>query len=161
MARARVFGQPILLADYVVDTLPAGFNISGSAPEVAAKRRRPLPGRVPSILAKREDDGAAGFRGSRFQRFAHLFVSSNHQLHLLGFVDGRLFLHDVMAKAAEVVLEVVKAPRSVEFGILFFMAKRGSEAGAGLGSGSGVETDLEAFGVNIVGEGLHVRELGI
>ena len=124
---------------------------------VAAERGRPLPGRIPAVLAEREDDGAAG----GLESFGHLVVGGDHEAHLLGFVVGCLLLHDRFDEAAEVVLEVVDAPGGVHLCVLLLVAQRGDVTAAGLGSGAGVDADLEALGVDVVGEGLHVRELGV
>src|SRR4029079_18088632 len=44
---------------------------------------------------------------------------------------------------------------------LFFVAEGAFEVGAGLGSGRGVDAELEALGVDVVGECFHVGEFGI
>ena len=73
----------------------------------------------------------------------------------------RLLLHDGGNEAAQVVLEVIDAPVGIHLGVLFFVAERAFVVGAGLGAGRGVDAELEALGVDVVGERFHVRELGV
>ena len=157
MAGAGVGFEALLLAEDGVDAVPVGIDVAGGAPEVAAERGRPLPHGVPAVLAEREDDGAAG----GLEGFAHFVVGGHHEAHLLGLVVGRLLLHDRGDEAAEVVFEVVDAPGGVDFGVLLLVAERAVVAGAGFGAGAGVDADLEALGVDVVGEGFHVREFGV
>ena len=125
--------------------------------EVGADRGAPLPDRVPAVLAERVDDGTAG----GLEGLAHFVVGGDHQAHLRGFVVGRLGGHHRGAEAAEVVLQVVDAPGGVELGVLHLVVERGGEAGAGLGPGRGVDAELEALGVHVVGQRLHVGELRV
>ena len=67
-----------------------GLNVAGGAPQIAADAGRPLPDRVPAVLAERVDNGAAG----GLERLVHLVVGGDHQAHLRGLVVGRLLLHD-------------------------------------------------------------------
>ena len=76
-------------------------------------------------------------------------------------VVGGLLHHGVRDEGAEVVLEVVESPGGVCVGILLLVAEGGGVAGAGFVAGTGVEADFEALGVDVVGEGLHVREFGV
>src|ERR1019366_1111685 len=154
VARPRVFGQASLLADDVVNAAPIGPHVTGGAPEVAAEGGRPLPNRIPSVLAEGVDDRVVG----GLKGLAHLVVGGKHEVHPRGLVVRGLGQHDVLAKAAKVVLEVVDAPGSVELGVLDFVVQRGWVAGAGFASGSRVDAKLEALGVNVVGQSFHVRE---
>ena len=88
------------------------------------------PDRVPSILAKAIDDGPSSFG----ERLMHELVGVAHHLVLLRDVVGGFGKH-VLAIRAEVVFEVVHAPRGVEVGVLLLVAKRAAKVGAGLGSG--------------------------
>ena len=108
-----------------------GLDVAGGAPEVAAERGRPLPRRIPAVLAEGEDDGAAG----GFEGFGHFVVGGDHEAHLRGLVVGRLLLHHGGNEAAEIVLEVVDAPGGVEFGVLLLVAERTLVTGAGFGAG--------------------------
>jgi len=157
VAGAGVAGEAGLLLEQVVDAVPVGLDVAGGAPEVAAEGGRPLPDRIPPVLAEGKDDGAAG----GFERLGHLVIGCDHEAHLRGAVVGGLFFHHGRDEAAEVVLEVVDTPGGIEIGVLLLMAERGLVTAAGLGAGGGVNADFEALGVDVVGEGLHVRELGV
>ena len=113
----------------------------------------PLPDAVPAVLAETVDHGASGFDDG----LMHFLVGGAHHLVLFGGVVGGLLAH-VVAEAAEVVLEVVDAPGGVGVGVLLLVAERAFESGAGFGARGGVDAELEAFGVDVVGEGFHVGE---
>jgi hypothetical protein len=55
---------------------------------------------------------------------------------------------------APVFLEVVDAPGGVLAGVLVLVADGAGAAGAGLGADVGVDAELEALGVDVVGERL-------
>src|SRR5206468_3177328 len=67
-------------------------------------------------------------------------------------------LAQLFGVAAEIVFEVVDTPLGVVLGVHLFMAKTAFEACAGLCSWRGVDAELQAFAMNIVGERLHVWE---
>ena len=77
---------------------------------------------------KRIDDRPAG----GLERLVHFVVSGNHQPHLRGLVVGRLLLHHGRDEAAQVVLQIVDAPRGVKLRILHLVIQRARIAGAGL-----------------------------
>ena len=101
-----------------------------------ALRPRPRLRRAP--LAQREDDRPA----ARAQRLAHLRVRVARVLALA---------------AAPVVLEVVDAPRGVALRVLRLVVLRARPPGAGLRPRVGVDPELEALRVDVVGERLHPR----
>src|SRR6185295_2687960 len=65
--------------------------------------------------------------------------------------------------AAPVVLEVIDAPCCVLARILEFVAAAAGSSCASLGAGVGVDTELQALGVDIVGDGLDAvgKRLGV
>ena len=119
VAGAGIGFEALLLAEDGVDAVPVGIDVAGGAPQVAAQRGRPLPDRIPAVLAEREDDRPAG----GLQRLAHLVVGGDHEAHLRGLVVGRLLLHDRFDEAAQVVLQVVDAPRGVHLCVLLLVAQ--------------------------------------
>src|ERR1019366_4083855 len=90
-----------------------------------------------------EDDVAAG----RAQGQRHLLIRGSV---LSALVD--------LVAAAPVVFQVVDAPLGPSLGILCFVPVAGFISGAGPGTGSGIDAELEALGVDIVGQGFHVGE---
>ncbi len=82
-----------------------------------------------------------------------------HQLHLRRLVVGCLLGHDILTEAAQIVLQIIDAPVGIHLGVLLFMAERALELGACLGSRPGVNADLQPFGMDIVGQRLHVGKL--
>ncbi len=75
------------------------------------------------------------------------------------FRRTRIFHH--VAQAAQVVLQIVDAPVGICLSVLFFMAIAALIFCAGLGTRGGVNSQLQSFSVNVVGQGLHVRKLAI
>src|ERR1035437_7584789 len=84
VAGAGVTLQTGLVAGDRVNAVPIRSDVARRPPQVAANRWSPLPHRVPSVLAKREDDGPSG----RLESLVHLGVGSLHQPHLRGLVAG-------------------------------------------------------------------------
>src|SRR5271168_2864061 len=117
MAGPRVAFQSRLFAGDVVYALPARFHIAGGTPKVAAQRGRPLPRRIPAVLAERKHNGTA----RSLERLAHFVIGRNHQFHLRGLVMRSLLLHDLWDETAKVVFEVVEAPFCVGLGILLLV----------------------------------------
>src|SRR5580698_6949773 len=93
-------------------------DVACRAPQITAYFRPPLPYIVPSILAKAIDDGSPG----RNQRFVHLLVSRLlHFESLLTMLIACLLLHQ-LAKAAQIVFQIIDAPRGVHLRILILVS---------------------------------------
>src|ERR1035441_2100554 len=60
--------------------------------------------------------------------------------------------------SAPVVFEIVDAPGRVGLGVLFFVLVAALVAGAGLGTGRGIDAEFEALAVDVGGQRLHVGE---
>jgi hypothetical protein len=107
----------------------------------------PQPSRLgATVLAEAVNDGP--MRG--LESVAHLLVD--------GLEGWRVVLVDVEV-GAEIVLQVVDAPGGVGGGILLHVGEATLVVRAGLRAGAGVDADLQALGMHIVGEGFHVGEL--
>ena len=65
----------------------------------------------------------------------------------------------MLAVAAPVVLQVIKAPLGVTPRVQFLVLVAALVAGAGLRPGRGVKADLQALAVDVIGQRLHVGEL--
>ena len=151
MAGTCVPGESHLVEADLGHALPGIVDVARGAPEIAAHVGAPLPHIVPAVLAKAVDDGAAGLE----QCLMHFLVGLVHDLHLLCLIVGRLLAHD-LAKTAEVILQVVDAPLRIGLGVLLFMPIAARVLSAGFGPGTGVDADLQSFGVDVVGQRLHV-----
>ncbi len=121
-------------------------DVLADAPLVHAEIGGPLGDVRPAAMARVIDDGP--LRGD--QRRGH---AAHHALHL--------GLRRVLVRAAAVVLQVVDAPRREHRGVLGLVALAAGVARAGARAGAGVDAQLEAVGVRVVGEVPDaVRELG-
>ncbi len=121
--------------------LPVVADVTGGAPGVA-DRLRPVPRPGAAPLADAVEDRAAGL----LQGVAH------------GLVPGPGV--DALVVAV-VVLEVVDAPGRPQVGVLLLVAEPAGEAldVTGVVAGAGVDAELQALAVHVVGEGLDaVRE---
>src|SRR5206468_12576471 len=112
--------------------VPAVLDVAGAAPEVAHPLR-PEPGPGAPPLADAEHDRAA----APSQGTAHLPVG----------VAGVLALG-----VAPVVLQVVDSPLRVGARVLLLMALAAGPLLAGAGARVGVEAELEALPVHVVGQ---------
>ena len=90
----------------------------------------------------------------------HFFVGILHHLGSFCRIVGSLLLH-ILAEAAEVVFEIVEAPVRIGLGVLRFVTQAACVLGTSLRTGPGVDANLEALGVNVVGQRLHVGEFAI
>src|SRR5690606_2677205 len=115
--------------------VPAGVDVASGAPGVADVFG-PVPGFVIAPFTDAEQDRAASF----VQRIAHGGVGA----------DGV----DVFG-IAPVVFQVVDAPLGVGERVLIFMSAAAGVAGAGGVACVGVDTDLQTFGVNVIGQCFH------
>ena len=115
--------------------VPARINIAGGAPGVA-DILCPVPGFVVAPFADAEQDRPAG----GVQRVAHGGVGADG-VNVFGI--------------APVVFQIVDAPLGVGECVLVFVATAAGVAGAGGVAGVGVDADLQAFGVDIIGQGFH------
>src|SRR5580692_4065980 len=116
-------------------------DVACRAPQITAYFRPPLPYIVPSILAKAIDDGSPG----RNQRFVHLLVSRLlHFESLLTMLIAGLLFHQ-LAKAAQVILQVIDAPRGVHLCVLLLMPIATFVFGAGLRSWSRINSQLHSL----------------
>src|ERR1019366_7974033 len=106
----------------------------------------PFPYVAHAILASAEDDvvldGIEG-RAHHLVRLQELIVAG---------------MGSDLAVAAPVVFQVIKAPLGVAPRILFLVLEAALMAGAGLRAGRRIQSNLEAFAVDIGGKGFHVRE---
>src|SRR5437660_1046043 len=118
----------------IAEILPGVGDIAGRAPEIA-NVRGPEPGLVGAPLAEAEDDGAAG----GLQGVTH------------GGVGG---LSVFRAGVAPIVFEIVDAPGGVLESVLKFMAAAAGTLGASHGAGVGIDAKFQAFGMDVIGEGL-------
>src|SRR5215469_3200291 len=128
--------------------------ISRSPPEVAADVSSPTPDSVVAVLAQAIDDWTAGAS----QRIPHLDVGIYHDL-VSCFRRGRR-LH-LLAKAAQIVLQVVDSPRSIRLRVLFLVSEAPFELRAGLRAGRGINSKLETFAMDVVRQRLHIRKFAV
>ena len=86
-------------------------------------------------------------RPAAAKRVAHLLVDG---LHVVVRVE--------IARAAPIVLEIVDAPGGPGAGVLLLVGVAAFVAGAGVGSGRGIDADLETLAVDVIGQRFHVGE---
>ncbi len=86
---------------------------------------------------------------------AHSHTASHPYWHVV----GRLLLHHVLTKAAQVVLQIIDAPVGVHLGVLLFVPQRSRIARARLVSRARVDADLQPLRVHIIRKRLHVGKL--
>ena len=144
MTRAGVRSRRRLLVDVIQHAVPLVADIAGGAPQIAAYLRSPLLHAAQSVFAKAEHDGSLG----AFQSLSHLLID---RLKLFVFVDR--------TGAAPVVLQVIDAPGRVHLGVLLFIPVAARITAAGAWPRRRIDSDLQALGVHVVGERLHVGEL--
>ena len=120
---------------------PVVADIARGAPEIAARGRAPFADVLPSVLAQAENHRP--LRGA--QREPHLLI---RRFQLVGMVDLR--------RAAPIVFQVIDAPRRPRLRVLLFMPVAGKITGAGAGTGAGINPELEALRVDVIGQRLHV-----
>ena len=114
---------------------PVIVDIVGGSPGVASETS-PLGGVVDTPLAHGEEHGSVGL----------LDGVSNSGVSDLG---------NAAVGVAVIVLEVVDTPGGVGVDIDLLVTEGTGSASTGLVAGIGVETELEALGVDVVGESLH------
>jgi len=134
-------------------------NVVGGSPHLRSDLRAPLPGFSDAVLAEAVEDRPVG----GFESVAHLAVGVDH--HLEGGIGVAVVFCSELAHrilhGAEVVLEEVDAPAGVHLSVLNFVAEAAFVASTGLWSGRGVDAELEALGVDVVAERLHVGEAAV
>ena len=116
-------------------SVPEVDDVAGGPPEVA-DALSPFPGFGASPLADAEHDGASCL----LQCLAH---------HGVGGLGVRATV------VAEVVFQVIDACASIEQCILVFVAHAPRPSGAGMGTHAGIDAELKAFGVDVVGHVFH------
>ena len=134
--RARVFLEADLLVEDREHRLPGVADVARRPPELAAHKTSPLPGLVLTPLAKAEHDRPA----RRGERVAHRLVA----------LDGRAQL-----VVAVVVFEIVDAPPGERRRVRHLVVDTRRSLLARHGAGRRVDADLEALGVDVVGQPLH------
>ena len=131
----------LVLIEEVDEGTPAIGNITSGSPRVTSETS-PLGGIVDTPLAHGEEHGSVGL----LEGVGHGGVSD---------------LGVAAVGVAVIVLEVVDTPGGVGVGIDLLVTEGTGSASAGLVAGIGVETELEALGVDVVGESLHARGEGL
>ena len=125
----------LVLIEEVDEGTPAIRDIASGSPGVTSETS-PLGGIVDTPLAHGEEHGSVGL----LEGVGHGGVSD---------------LRDAAVGVAVIVLEVVDTPGGVGVDIDLLVTEGTGSASTGLVAGIGVETELEALGVDVVGESLH------
>ena len=151
MARPGKLLVPVLVKPDTGHAAPRIADVAGGAPAIAADLRAPFPHVAHAVLTEAENDVAILFAQGGVHDLVRL-----HQALALG---QRFVLHAVVG--APVVFEIVESPGGILLGVFLFVLPTGLEAGAGLGSGRGINPNFKAFGMDVIGQRFHVRELGV
>ncbi len=133
--------ERLVLVENRDEGAPLIRDIAGGSPGVTSETS-PLSGIVLAPLAHGEEHGSVGL----LEGVGHGGVSD---------------LGVAAIGVAVIVLEVVDTPGGVGVGIDLLVTEGTGSASAGLVAGIGVETELEALGVDVVGESLHARGEGL
>ena len=122
-------------------------DVAGGAPQMAADPPTPATDVEPAIFAQRIDDRPT----RRAQGGAHLVIAAHHRIGIGVEPFAR----------AEIIFQIIDAPGREGLRVLADMAVAALETGAGAGARRGIEAEFQAAGMNIGGQRLHVRELGV
>src|SRR4029079_3879370 len=127
-------------------------NIIGGAPQVSSDFLPPFPYGIDTVLANAVDNRPASLDES----VSHLCIGfAHHRRRLFGILLG-IVESDDWAKAAQVILQEIDTPRVIGLRILFLMAITALVARTRLGSGRGIDSELEPLRVHIICECFHV-----
>src|SRR5262249_36754707 len=121
--------------------IPGVADVPGRAPEISADIRTPLPDIKSAVLAKAVDNWPLCAE----QCLAHDLINSRH-----------FFVRIERARAAPVVLQIIDSPGSVSARVLLFVSVTTFITRAGVWSRRRINSQLQAFAVDVISERLHV-----